>query len=580
MKHAPFSWPDAWRLPLSLQLCLYLGAGGIFLGWANPLVQAPVLVLALPLALFLLSKAAHTKRQSFLYGWLVGLLGFSPALYWLYYPIHNVGELPLLLTVPCIMLLGSYLGLFTGTASLAFLQLRRWLLPQGLGHPPLGRAFVFVLLCSGAYGGLEFLSGILFTGFPWFTLATAFTPWPAWVQMASVVGTYGLGSLYVLVVLLFGTGCFAGLRVRTVFGFAGSALLIGIVAFGSLRLSAAETDRPTGPAPTFALIQGNVDQNQKWHRGLSQATVDLYIRLSREALAAAQSTPVAPTVDLVVWPETALPFVFQQEMAFSAQVRDFAKANNVAVAFGTLGAVPVPGAARPALTNRLHILSPLGHNAGYYDKQHLVPFGEYIPFAIDFPFLRNILQGIDFSAGGRSAPLALAAPSLAPNPLDDAPLPPLVDGRPQVLTPETTPPALSLGILICYEAIFPALAQESVAQGATMFLTISNDGWFGKTSAPVHHLALSSMRSVEQGRPMIRATNSGLTAHIDKYGRILHKGHLFVEETALVTMAPEHSTTVYHSLTPFLEILLALCLLAALCCPCLTRNRPVETALH
>lgn len=577
MKPSLFSWPDAWRLPPQIRLCLYLGATGIFFGWANPLVEAPAAVLALPLALFLLSRAARTKRESFLFGWLVGLLGFSPSLYWLYYPIHDVGELPLVLTVPCIMLLGSYLGLFTGTACLAFLQLRLWLLPEGLEHPSPGRAFLFVLLGGGAYGGLEFLSGILFTGFPWFTLATAFIPWPAWVQMASAVGTYGLGALYVIVVLFFGTSYHTEARLRKILGCAGLALLTGIVVFGTFRLSAADMAPATGPAPTFALIQGNVDQNQKWHRALSQSTVDLYIRLSREALAAAGSTPAAPTVDLVVWPETALPFVFQQEMAFSSQAREFARANNVAVAFGTLGAVPVPGASRPALTNRLHILSPLGHNAGYYDKQHLVPFGEYIPFALDFPFLRNILQGIDFSAGARSAPLSIPAPSLAASPLADAPLPTMAEGHPQMLTPETAPPSLALGVLICYEAIFPALAQESAAQGAAMFLTISNDGWFGRTSAPVHHLALSAMRSVEQARPMIRATNSGLTAHIDKYGRILHKGNLFVEETALVTMAPEQAATVYHRLTPFLEIFLALCLLAALCCPWLTGKPPVQT---
>jgi apolipoprotein N-acyltransferase len=240
----------------------------------------------------------------------------------------------------------------------------------------------------------------------------------------------------------------------------------------------------------------------------------------------------------MLWPETAMPFYFEQQHEYADAIRRFAADNGIYLAFGAPAVVR--DSHHRSLRNRLFLLSKSGLTTGFYDKEHLVPFGEYTPFGTAIPLIRDILQGMDFSPGRHNALLRLQGR----------------DGS-----------ELLLGALICYEAIFPALAQARVEQGAAILINVSNDGWFRKSSAPFQHLAHAVLRCVEQSRPLARATNTGITAAIDPFGRITARlDGLFVDGSLSTTITPGRGITTYHRLRPLPEIvLMALALFSLVC---------------
>ena len=512
------------------------GALGIFLGAPNPVLHMPFLSLVLPIAIFSICNGTKKRKQALRSSWFIGFLGYSLALYWLYYPLHFVGQLPVLLTIPCILLMGSFLGLYTCMAGLCFWNLQKFFLRTPKYKFINGLAFA--IFGGLSFGGIEVLTGWLFTGFPWFPISTAFSFWPAMVQLASVLGTFGLSAIYVCAALLLALALHTPVKKLNFLVFI--LIIISSFLFGQARLKSSEGDKEYF---SFLAVQGNVDQNKKWDSGNLKNNLQHYISISQKALDEAKQN-----VDLVIWPETALPYVFDYKEELSQLVHNFVAEHNVVLAFGTLGYKKTPQARY--LFNRLQILAPQMASSIFYDKQHLVPFGEYIPFSLQLPFLQNILQGVDFAPGKTSKPLVIEHTSLR-------------KGK-----PENTQ-SMHIGTLICYEAIFPHIAQKMVENNANMFLTISNDGWFGKTSAPFQHLGLSVMRSIEQYRPMLRVTNSGITANIDKYGRILHKGGLFTDETTILTLIPENQKTIFHHIKTFISIVLGAGLFFGLFAPML-----------
>ena len=540
-----------------------LGAVGCFLGFANPTLHIPAAILLFPLSLFVLALCAPTTPAAFRRGWVLGLLGFVPSLYWLVYPIYQVGGLPLPLAVPCVVLVGSYLALYPALTALCLHRLQ-----QRTALGPVLLAGAFGLL----YAGFEVIAGWLFSGFPWLNLATAFAPWNAFVQGAHVLGSNGLTAWYATAAALLGVVCLPVVKQQKSalllpLGF-GIALLVAMPLYGWQRLASAPA--PQGRPFTAGLVQGNVDQNQKWLPQTKLAALEKHIALSKTMLRAQKNTPGAPPIDLVLWAETAVPFVFAEEEYMANIVRNLAREEGVSLGFGTLGCVPGPNEYCAQLSNRLQLLTPQGDDADYYDKMHLVPFGEYIPFALSFRFLRNILQGVDFAKGTRTSPLMLALPNLPSAQRMNAPH---ADANSNAKAPGPAQSEyIALGALICYEVIFPQYARQRVAQGATVLITISNDAWFGPSSAPWQHLYLAAMRCVEQMRPMVRATNSGLNAAIDSYGRITTPGVLFQEVTTVATVYPETTITWYQRTGLVLEGLLACLSLAALAFAGLTRN--------
>ena len=515
-----------------------LGATGIFFGLPNTLLHVPLLSLLFPFSLYMLAATAPGGKQAFKRGWWLGFCGNIAGLYWLVFPLHDVAGIPLVLAIPFVALLFVYLSLFTALASLGLYNLR------GLAAAVCkGRACFAVLLGGLAYGGFEVFCSWLFTGFPWLTLSTAFAFQPAWTQVASLVGTYGLSAFYAVAAFAAAAACLESGKPRLVAAAVALGILLALPGYGMFRLTQVpeQKEQPL----SLIMVQGNIDQNLKWDPAFQKATLDHYLALSKEALSACASSPSCPKPELILWPETAMPFYFQQHHEHAATLRRFATDNSIYLAFGAPALLR--DAHNTSLLNRLYMLSPSGVTAGFYDKEHLVPFGEYTPFAANIPFLSDVLQGMNFTPGMHNKPLRLRRQDNSD---------------------------LLMGALICYEAIFPALAQERVEQGAEILINISNDGWFRKSSAPLQHLAHAVLRCVEQSRSLARATNTGITAAVDPYGRLTARlDGLFIDGALTTTVEPCRKTTLYHRIRPVPEVLLAVLALFSLVCYRVSRRK-------
>lgn len=504
------SWLVAWqRTPVtrffsSIPFAVGLfGALGLFLGMPNPLAHLPPLALAYPAALAWFGLTAGDRGKAFRRGWLCGLAGASACLYWIAVPVTEVARQPLLLGASCATLLGSYVGVYGGLFALLAHKFR---------HAAPGRV---ALTLGLGWFLLETLRGWLCTGFPWLPLAAAFTPWTAWIQPVAWIGAYAFGG-----VLAGLTGlALVSFRARRFRGVLAVILVLALIPVAGLwRMNGLDMG---GEEVSVALVQGNINQNQKWDGLYLNRTIQTYMALSENTGAA-----------LIVWPETAMPIDYPDHER-GKDLRRFAAGANAWLLFGAPGVERRPGA--EDLFNRAFLISPLGRNRGFYEKEHLVPFGEYVPPFLDLPFLQGLLQGIgDFTPGRRTAPLVLS-PS---------------EGR--VDAP------LALGILICYETIFPELSRQRVAEGAEVLINISNDAWFGRSSAPEQHLHLSILRAVEQQRWLVRGTNTGVSALIDPAGRVTARSGLFVAETLKGFVRPVRETTLFFHVYPWLTPLAVL----------------------
>jgi apolipoprotein N-acyltransferase len=284
-------------------------------------------------------------------------------------------------------------------------------------------------------------------------------------------------------------------------------LLIGLVltvfAYGRWRLVTLESN--SGAPFKIALVQGNIAQDTKWDPAFQQATLNKYLRLTRKV---AKEAP-----DLIVWPETATPFFFQSDVKNSEVLVQQLEELKKPLLFGS------PAYSREEdqlrLYNRAYLLNELGRISGYYDKIHLVPFGEYVPLKQILFFVNKLVQAAgDFASGNRAEVLEL--------------------------------PPVRIGVLICYEGIFPELSRDLVNAGANLLVNITNDAWYGRSSAPHQHLSMAVFRAVENRVPMARCANTGITAFIDARGRIYQATGLFEEATVVGTVKLGHGNTVYR----------------------------------
>ncbi len=560
-----------------------LGSLGLWLGMPNPVLQLPLLVLLYPASLYCIGTRAADWKQALRAGWICGLAAASACLYWIAIPVHDFGGLPWLLAVPCPLLMGAYVGLYGGLFSVLS-HLVRFL-------SPVRRS---LLLGLGWYL-LEGFRGWFLSGFPWLSLASAFAPWPVFIQGASLLGAYGLGGLYAGIVCLV-TGCFQEEKTPRrlslpLLAFCVSLLLVGLFALIDLRAGVImlfvagaflswflqrrglpsaryvlggllccfvlfsysvirlwETDHERGEMLSVALIQGNLDQNVKWEPNMQRLTVQRYLTLSREALAFPDPHFGRPA--LLVWPETAMPFNYETHPVFPAQIREQARREEVSILFGAPGFRRNPDGSTSTF-NRAYLVGPDGMDAGHYEKSYLVPFGEYTPRYLDIPFLRPLLQGVGtFTPGERTDPLRAAL-----RPEDSQ-----VEERSGGAAGEHSDSPLVQGPLICYEAIFPGLAREQVLRGATLLVNISNDAWFGRSSAPEQHLQQSVLRAVEQGRWLVRATNTGISAVIAPTGTITVRGSLFRAEVVAGGVVPLRERTLFFYAEPWLPWIALACL--------------------
>jgi apolipoprotein N-acyltransferase len=340
------------------------------------------------------------------------------------------------------------------------------------------------------------------------------------IQIADITGVYGISFVVILVNLVLYKLLFHFLYGRkkdlTIEMVTISLLVGGTLFYGHHSLRGSTEDGLGGRKLRTVIAQGNIDQSMKWDKAFQHQTVSLYYALSLE------SAPFRPHI--ILWPETAVPFFFQDNGDLSQFVYRVARTTGSIVLFGS----PAYKKNGDALSyyNRIYMLHGDG-NYDYYDKVHLLPFGEYVPLKRFLPFVHRIVPAAgDFTHGTRLAPL--------------------VSGD------------LRIGPLICYEAIFPRLSREHALQGAQVLVNVTNDAWFGRTSAPYQHLSMAVLRCVETRLPMARAANTGVSAFILSNGRIVKQSGLFTRELLSYELQLGHHKTFYSQFGDIFAILIVI----------------------
>lgn len=463
-----------WR-PLLLAL---LSGALIALSFPLPGISPLAWIALIPL---LIALEGQSPQAGFRLGFIAGFVAYCGLLYWVTIVMTVYGKLPWAVSVALWWCLAAWLAGFYG--------LTAWAAVLGKQHG--GK---WVLLFPLAWVGADYLRSILLTGFPWTMLGHSQYRLLPLIQIADTTGVYGITALVVLANVVFYRILRALAGADIPYPAKSAVLLMAALAttfwYGFHRLNAPLPD--TAPL-RVALIQGNIDQSVKWSPAVRQETLDVYRTLSQQALSRGP-------VDLVIWPESAAPFFFQKGGPASDQIRQLARELQVALLFGSPAVEQREG--KPAYLNSAFLLDRNGSLLGRSDKMHLVPFGEYVPLARLLPFVNKLVHGIgDFVPGRQIRPLTTG----------DVPL----------------------GVLVCYEAIFPDLGRAYVNGGSRVLVNITNDAWFGRSSAPWQHLSMAAFRAVETRTPLVRAANTGITSMVDQNGHIKGMSPLFKEAVML-----------------------------------------------
>jgi len=353
---------------------------------------------------------------------------------------------------------------------------------------------------------IDWLRGHLMGGFPWATLGYALhLDWPllGWTRWA---GVYVLSFLAAAV----GIAIAAAWRERTQQSRHSLAIVLGIVVIAhglGFWIGSGEFESPV--KVRIAAVQGNIDQGQKWDAELRDRILGTYLRLSERA--------ADEGAEWIVWPETAVPGVIEADRVMRDQIGRLARDRRATLVVGGTGVDIDPIARRyTAFYDSAFLYDDAGVVRDRYDKTHLVPFGEFVPlrglFGRFFKALASGLSSTDVTAGARVRPIEIGWGKTAESPL-------------------------LVGVPICYELLFPHTVGEFGREGAGVLLAITNDAWYGRTGAPHQFLAMTSMRAAENGRWVVRAANTGISAIIDARGRVHESSPLF-EEAVVVAEVP------------------------------------------
>ena len=443
------------------------------------------------LAPLLAALGGVSLRRAFALGWVCGVVYFTGTLYWITWVMAVYGDLQPVVATLVNGLLIVYLALFPAVFAVVVRRLVVSYGPRALLVSPL------------VWVSTELGRTYLLTGFPWVLLGYSQVTVLPVAQAASVFGVYGLSGLVAAVsaTIAYATTVGSAFR-RTLPLFAVLFLIFAIAGWGSFRVARGEL-AGGGTAVRVALVQGNVEQRQKMaaaagDRRSATDIFDDYLRMTREAIA--QGT------DLIVWPESATPFIFETERTAAEPIRRIARDARVPILFGS---DQIAGGVPTRYYNSAYLVRADGSTGEAYRKMHLVPFGEYVPLRRLLFFAAPLVEAVsDFSAG--ESPVLMS-----------------IQGH-------------LISTAICYEVVYPDLVRRFVAAGSELLTTITNDAWFGNTSAPYQHFAQASMRAIENGRYLIRAANTGISGVVDPYGRVLVESRLF--EPAVVTRTVYYRT--------------------------------------
>ncbi|MGD1971471.1 MAG: apolipoprotein N-acyltransferase, partial [Desulfobacterales bacterium] len=432
--------------------------------------------------------------------------------------MRTYGYLPWYLSIAILFLFAAVLALFPAFFSMAL---------AACGATPLRRLISVPLL----WVAFEYVRTIIFTGFPWALLGHALYLRPHLIQISDLLGAYGVSFLLVLsnvaifmALMFIRRKTWGNLTVSrpvlsgaiTVFM---AALLLTWI-YGAWRIRSIDDLITAAPAARVAVIQGNIDQGVKWDPAHQTAAIKTHQRLS---LAAKSDKP-----DLIVWPESATPFYLFYDERPTEMV--MAGIENVNIDFLIGSPSVAKQGKRVVYFNSAYLINPSAKNVSRYDKTHLVPYGEYVPFEKWLPFLGKVVAQVGDFRPGKSGKILLWR--------EDA-----------------------LGVQICYEVIFPNLSRKLVKNGAVLLINITNDAWFGSTSGPYQHFSMTIFRAVENRRALARAANTGISGFIDPAGRILTTTPLLKEASLTRPLPMLRQMTFY---TRFGDLFAIACLTGAI----------------
>jgi apolipoprotein N-acyltransferase len=475
---------------------------GLLLVLSFPTVNLfPLAWIALiPLLIFLYDKDRWTAFKA---GGCFGLVYFFGTLNWIYHSIHFYGAIPLFASLLLVFALCMYLSLYP--AVFAFLyasNIKKTDIPALLVAPLI-------------WTTLEFLRSYMFGGFPWSSLGYSQYTFLPFIQFSDITGVYGVSFFIVAVngalvdVLLFKRRYVErplSSFLPTISGFVVLGLsIVFAFSYGVYRMH----QHRSGSVVKAAVIQGNIEQDKKWDPAYQRSVIDAFKDLS---FSAARERP-----DLIVWPETSLPFYFKSDKELTAYMLSFQKQFNSYLLFGSVTAKDRnknKKSSVPRYANSAVLVDKNGTITYIYDKIHLVPFGEFVP-------LRQLLSFVDLTGS-----------------IGD-----FVPGESYI---KAVTPFGSFGTLICYEIIFPGLARKFYSKGGDFIVTITNDAWFGRTAGPYQHFSMAVFRAIENRKPVIRCANTGISGFIDSCGRILGKTDIF-SRTYLQSAVTTDKTISYYS---------------------------------
>ncbi len=470
-----------------------------------PFFYIPLLLIAFPGLLLLLSGCTR-GRQAFFTGWWFGFAHHVAGLYWICNALLVDADRFAWMIPFTIALIPAYVAIYSGLAC--------WLTWQARAH-----GFQRILMFAAFWTLMEMLRGVAFTGFPWNLIGYVWGDMPLVMRIASLTGVYGLTLLTVLAASLPMLCCAAARGKQAVLLPCAAVFALWAILIPAASFLQGGVDKPQ--MLKVRIVQPNIAQKMKWDQFQSLQVLQDHLELTH---AAYKGKP--PQV--VIWPEAAVPFRLD---ALSEGMRLLIKGALPLGAILIAGAVRVEDAAQEGRIphNSVLALDAEGNVIASYDKHHLVPFGEYVPLHRFLPFVDKITQGgMDFVPGQGAATLNFKGTKL--------------------------PPASPL---ICYEAIFPGEVKDRKTLPAWM-VNVTNDGWYGDSSGPYQHFTMARMRAVEEGMPLVRAANTGISGVFAPDGTVLgklelgRKGVLDVDVPYTMPPAPRTFYARFGNLIPLL----------------------------
>ncbi len=434
---------------------------------------------------------AASPAQGFLLGYLCGILFYAGTCYWIYDTMRQYGGLSAPMAVLVLFLFCCYLGLYHGFFGLLLSLLSE---PRDFRRALVVAPFLWV--------AVE-LARTRVTAFPWNLLGIAQVDNSALCHISARTGVYGISFEIVLVNVALAAAFLVPREKR-------AAMLVAALAAAAVLQAGRLVTPPEAHADRAAvLVQQNIPVAGNWTPARFRQTLS---ELTALTVKTASSQPVK--IDLIVWPESPAPF-FASDAQFRSATGDMARETRAWALVGAIGEEKSSGSENPSIFNSAALISPSGEWVARYDKVHLVPFGEYLPFPSLFAFAGGLTKEVgEFTHGASRVPLDAGGERL--------------------------------GIFICYESVFPDEVRQFANQGAQLLVNISNDGWYGDSGAFAQHLNQTRMRAIENNRWLLSATDTGVTASIDPWGRVVARIPR-KERTALVAHYALTSVTTFYT---------------------------------